>query len=77
MIVPPETEGLIADLVRRGRFPSAEVAVAVAELTYGVSADLVWDETLDADDLAAIAEADAEAERGDVFAAMDVRADPP
>ena len=68
MTLPPEVERSLADLVRSGRFPSAEVALAVAvsELADGASADLAWDETLDAEDLAAIAEADAVAERGDV-----------
>jgi Arc/MetJ-type ribon-helix-helix transcriptional regulator len=75
MTLPPETDALIAELVRSGRFPSAELAlsVAVAELAYGASADLVWDQTLDDEDLAAIAEADAEAERGEGLTFEQVR----
>jgi Arc/MetJ-type ribon-helix-helix transcriptional regulator len=74
LTLPTETEQLIAEQVRSGRFPTPEavVAAAAARLADGPQPpagddDAVWDESLDAEDRAAIAEPDAEAERGDVL----------
>ncbi len=72
LTLSPETERMIAEQVGSGRFPTPEAGVvaAVAGLA-GSPAPRVdgeegaWDESLYAEDLAAIAEADAEAERGD------------
>ncbi len=59
----PETERLIDEQVRAGRFPTAEAVVdaAVAELSIGTEGGL-----LDDDDVAALNAAEAEGDRGDV-----------
>ncbi len=65
-----EIEERIADQVRSGRFPTPEAVVeaAVADLAEPM------DPTLDAEDLAAIAEADAEIDRGEGLSIEAVRA---
>ena len=62
---------MIAEHVRSGRFPTPESVVeeAITMLGYALAED-----TLDAEDLAAIAQADADIERGDVFIAEEARA---
>jgi Arc/MetJ-type ribon-helix-helix transcriptional regulator len=58
----PEIERRIAEQVRLGRFSSAEAVVesAVAELT-----DSLGQQSLDAEDIAAIQQADAQIDRGE------------
>ncbi len=68
----PEVEALIAEQVRAGRFPTAEAVIeaAVTELVEASSGD-----ALDAEDWAAIAEADAEFDRGEGIDLADLKAD--
>ncbi len=80
--LPTETEELVAEQVRSGRFatPEAVLVAAVAAFSQAPTESKVdddeadWDTALDAEDIAAIAEADAEAERGEVFSFEEARA---
>ena len=68
----PEVEQFIAAQVRAGRFPSAEAVIeaAVTELVEASSGDAP-----DAEDWAAIAESDAEFDRGEGIDWADLKAD--
>jgi Arc/MetJ-type ribon-helix-helix transcriptional regulator len=72
LALTPEIERRIAEQVRLGRFPTAEAVVeaAVAELT-----EAGFDESLDAEDVAAIHEAEAQIDRGEGIEASTVRAE--
>jgi Arc/MetJ-type ribon-helix-helix transcriptional regulator len=58
----PELEEWIQSEIAAGHYPSAE---AVVEAALRDQMSIVMDDTLDEDDLAAIAEADAESDRGE------------
>jgi Arc/MetJ-type ribon-helix-helix transcriptional regulator len=71
LTVGPELEKWINSEVAAGHYPTPEAVVESALLDRMTG---TMDETLDAEDLAAIAEADADADRGDEFTADEVRA---
>ena len=68
----PELEQFIDEQVKAGHYPTRE---AVVEAALTGLADGPTDESLDAEDLAAIAESDAEFDRGEIIALDDLKAE--